>query len=706
MRARRSRFWALAATAVVASAALLIPAGAASARSNICHDALGFGAWTSEQDMTDAYGGYCRSTFVNDPGVGNLLSRQGLLAAAPMYGRLGFSRQWLWYAPESTVFVPAHSPLRWQGCLPTSTGNPPGVAQCYSGAFDDHPITDTFGFNPVTLHTFGYDGRFLVRACGNNSVGLSGSDPVPVVTGHKFSDTDRDGVRDAGEPGVGGITFQLIRQASAFGDQGTGLVATTTSDGNGDFGFALNGQGPGGYTVHEVLPAGSVSTTGLEENFTVPAGAGSSTVADLQFGNRPEHPPVADAGPDQQIDQTSDAGASVTLDGTGSYDPDGDPISYTWYGPFGIATGARPTVTMPVGTNTVTLSVSDGMASDTIILAVPVGTPSSVDDAAVTVLPPITATGQRRSGVEGAALRAAVATFTDPDPAGRASQYRADIDWGDGTPATGGTVSKNSDGVFTVAGDHTYAEEGNYTATVTIVDKANAYNTDTVSDPVDIADAPLTATGVDDLSTNPVDGLVATFVDANPGGDLSDFTATIDWNDGSTPTAGTITGTAGGTFSVRGTHSYATLGPKTITVHVLDEGGAQATATSQLLLYAYPAAGNFAIGDLNSAIGTPVTFWGAQWSKVNRLSGGAAPDAFKGYETGTTPSGWITDPGNSAHPVDSVPTYLAVVVTSRVTQSGSTITGNAPHVVIVRTDPGYRGAPGHEGTATVVAALR
>jgi hypothetical protein len=692
MTARRSRLWALVATAVLASTAL-VPSSPAQAQPNICHDALGFGAWTSEQDMVDAYGGYCRSTFVNDPGVGNLLSRQGMLAAAPMYARLGFSRQWLWYAPESQVFVPAHSPLLWQGCKPSSDGNPPGVAQCYSGVFDDHPITDIFDFNPVTLHTFGYDGRFIVRACGNNSVGIAGSDPMPTVTGHKFSDTNHDRVRDAGEPGVGGVTFQLIRQSSTFGDQGTGVVDTATSDGNGNFGFTLNGQGPGNYTVHEVLPAGSLSTTGIDQSFVVREGAGSGDVADLQFGNRPQHPPVADAGPDQQVDQTADSGASVTLDGTRSSDPDGDPLSYSWSGRFGTRTGATPTVTMPVGANTVTLTVSDGIDSDT-------------DEVVITVYPPITATGRDGTGVEGGALQATVATFTDPDPAGNAGEYRASIEWGDGTASTEGVISQNPDGRFTVAGDHTYAEEGTFVATVTITDTDNPYNTDSVADNVVIGDAPLTATGVDDLSTNPVDGLVATFTDANPGGDLDDFTATIDWNDGSAPTAGRITGVPGGTFSVLGTHRYATLGPKTITVQVFDEGGAQATATSHLLLYAFPASGGFAIGDLNSAVGASVTYWGAQWSRINKLSGGPAPDAFKGYETVATPNGWTTDPGDSSHPVKTVPTYMAVVVTSTVTQRGSTITGDAPHVVIVATDPGYQAAPGHEGTGTVVAILR
>ena len=50
-------------------------------------------------------------------------------------------------------------------------------------------------------------------------------------------------------------------------------------------------------------------------------------------------PPVADAGPDQI---GNDAGA-VALDGSGSYDPEGDPITYQWTqiaGPAVTLTGA------------------------------------------------------------------------------------------------------------------------------------------------------------------------------------------------------------------------------------------------------------------------------------------------------------------------------------------------------------------------------
>jgi hypothetical protein len=48
---------------------------------------------------------------------------------------------------------------------------------------------------------------------------------------------------------------------------------------------------------------------------------------------------------------------------------------------------------------------------------------------------------------------------------------------------------------------------------------------------------------------------------------------------------------------------------------------------------------------------------------------------------------------------------MAVLVTSSVTKSGSTISGTTAHVVIVKTDPGYKNDPGHAGTGTVVAIV-
>jgi probable HAF family extracellular repeat protein len=74
----------------------------------------------------------------------------------------------------------------------------------------------------------------------------------------------------------------------------------------------------------------------------------------------PNLPPRAEAGPDQEVECAGPEGTVVTLDGSGSSDPDGDPLTYTWTGPFGTGNGLRPTVTLPVGVYIIQLTVSDG----------------------------------------------------------------------------------------------------------------------------------------------------------------------------------------------------------------------------------------------------------------------------------------------------------------------------------------------------------
>jgi DNA-binding beta-propeller fold protein YncE len=148
---------------------------------------------------------------------------------------------------------------------------------------------------------------------------------------------------------------------------------------------------------------------------------------------------------------------------------------------------------------------------------------------------------------------------------------------------------------------------------------------------------------------------------------------------------------------------------------------ASSASGQQLLVFSYvPSGGAFALGDQTAAHATPgttVTWWGAQWTKQNSLSGGAAPTSFKGFaqkfSSGTTTvtnpvcgGTWTTSTGNSPTPPSSVPAYMAVVVPNKVTQSGSTVfSGNITKIVIVKTNPGYQPDPSHPGTGTVVATL-
>jgi hypothetical protein len=322
--------------------------------------------------------------------------------------------------------------------------------------------------------------------------------------------------------------------------------------------------------------------------------------------------------------------------------------------------------------------------------------------------PLITATGTSLNAVEGIPFTGTVATFHDPDPTSTAGEYSATIDWGDAHTSTG-TISGTA-GNFTVTGTHTYAEEGPpLTVTVTITDLDNAPNSATATSSAKVADAPLTATGLNLVSGLTYTGPVATFKDANTGAPTTDFTATIDWGD-THSTSGTVTG-SGGNYTVNGTHTYATTGTFTIKVHIVDDGGSTADATTTILIFGTAAGGTFVIGNGDSAVGHDVTFWSSQWWKENTLTGGSAPAQFKGFAgtpdtlpaCGTT---WSSRPGNSTPPaVGPLPAFMAVIVSSSVTKSGSTISGDVLHEVVVQTDAGYAPSPGHPGTGTVVATI-
>lgn len=90
--------------------------------------------------------------------------------------------------------------------------------------------------------------------------------------------------------------------------------------------------------------------------------------------------PVAAAGPDQIVEQASLAGADVSLDGSGSSDPDGDPITCSWTGDFGNLTGCSVTVSLPLGDHAITLNVSDGLlaTNDDLLVRVMDTTPPSI----------------------------------------------------------------------------------------------------------------------------------------------------------------------------------------------------------------------------------------------------------------------------------------------------------------------------------------
>ena len=151
------------------------------------------------------------------------------------------------------------------------------------------------------------------------------------------------------------------------------------------------------------------------------------------------------------------------------------------------------------------------------------------------------------------------------------------------------------------------------------------------------------------------------------------------------------------------------LGPGTVSASFTSDGFYRDSSDSAAtMVFAFPEFGGFAIGDLNSAVGSTVTFWGAQWANLNSLSGGPAPSAFKGFGDvlSAPPACGITltgTPANSTHPPATVPAFMGVLVPTAVTKAGANISSVVWSIVVVQTNAGYQNNPGHAGTGVVVA---
>jgi uncharacterized repeat protein (TIGR01451 family) len=178
------------------------------------------------------------------------------------------------------------------------------------------------------------------------------------------------------------------------------LVSVTTNRGGCDNSshvvYCSFGSMPAG-AVARVTVVVNVISNGFLNNL-VNEVALSSSVHDPNFENNVativtpvNRPPVANAGPDQLVSVGVTCQAPITLNGTGSSDPDGDTLTYTWtsagvppFPPIVLSggtdaiTGPTPAAPLPPGVYTIVLTLSDGrggVASDTVVVTVRDTTP-------------------------------------------------------------------------------------------------------------------------------------------------------------------------------------------------------------------------------------------------------------------------------------------------------------------------------------------
>ena len=106
---------------------------------------------------------------------------------------------------------------------------------------------------------------------------LFGNRPLTAtITGLKFNDLNGNGIRDAGEPGLSGVTIRVTDAA--------GGVRTATTDATGAFSFT--GLPAGAYVVSEIVPTGFIQTAPAAPGTFTPTLTAGQTLADLRFGNR------------------------------------------------------------------------------------------------------------------------------------------------------------------------------------------------------------------------------------------------------------------------------------------------------------------------------------------------------------------------------------------------------------------------------------
>jgi hypothetical protein len=320
-----------------------------------------------------------------------------------------------------------------------------------------------------------------------------------------------------------------------------------------DTGGASTGASTGGFGVADAILTSAAKTFQVTENAAVT----NVTVATF-----------TDADPGGQL---GDYSASVTWgdgDTSASVTIMADPIVP---GQFDVV-ASKSHGYAEGGTYLVTVAIADAGGA----------TSMANSTAAVADLPlTATAVNVKTTEGEGTGVMLVVAKFSDAETGQPVTHYTAVIDWGDGSTSSGAVVGIHSAGNYQVQGSHTYNEAGTYTVTVTITDVggAKAVANSTAS----VADAALSGslTGIRPVHNTPFSGTVATFTDGNSFATMADFTATINWGDGTTTTA-TVVQNADGSFSLQGSHTYLSTGMFTMTVTVSDDDGALLTLKGKI----------------------------------------------------------------------------------------------------------------------------
>ena len=293
---------------------------------------------------------------------------------------------------------------------------------------------------------------------------------------------DGDG-SDAGDAGDGAATRSITVQAAATNQPPVANAGPDQSvndaDGNGTQQVTLDGSAStddGSISAYSWKEGAQTIATGQKPAESLAVGQHTITLTVTDNGSPAltatdnvvvtvtpmavvNQPPVANAGPDQTVNDGDASGAEqVTLDGSASTD-DGSIIAYTWKeGGQTIASGQKPALSLAVGQHTITLTVADNgspalTASDNVVVTVTAGATSN-EPLVANAGGPYTGTMNRPVRFDG----------RGSSPTGGIAAYL--WDFGDGQTGTGPTPK------------HRYGCTGTFTVGLVVTDGLGAQSTD------------------------------------------------------------------------------------------------------------------------------------------------------------------------------------------------------------------------------------
>jgi PKD repeat protein len=402
----------------------------------------------------------------------------------------------------------------------TDSYDPDGTIASYLWDFGD----GTNASGVIVTHSYADNGTYTVTQTVTDNDGLSDTTSANVTVFNRLPVaifTESAETVSTGET----ITFNASASydpdgsiVSYFWDFGDGTNATGVIVGHA---YADNGT----YTV----------TLTVTDN----DGATATANATKTVLNRP---PVASFTESATIVYT---GEVIYFNASASYDPDGSIVSYRWdFGDGNTTVMTTPIITHAYadnGTYTVTLTVTDDDGE------------TASTNATKTVLnrPPVAIFTESATTVyTGEPINFNASSSYDPD--GTIVSYW--WNFGDGTNATGITTT------------HSYANDGNYTVTLTVTDDDGATNSSTSTKTV-LNRSPVAS--FTESATTVYTNETITF-NASASYDPDGFIVSYSWNFGDGTNA----------TGVAVNHAYSDNGTYTVTLTVIDDNGATSTAAS------------------------------------------------------------------------------------------------------------------------------